>query len=85
MNQVRAERVANGSRRKRDVQAVAPPVQVSETRLRIEAWIAANLPGEDYHAVSAVRFRLKKQGQPITAESVREGLRERGWLKEERE
>lgn len=55
----------------------------SRTREEIEAWIAEHLPGESYHAVSAVRFRLKKQGQPVTAESVREGLRERGWLKEQ--
>jgi len=57
----------------------------SRTRENIVAWIAANLPGENYHAVGAVTYRLKKQGKSITAESVREGLRERGWLKEERE
>jgi hypothetical protein len=57
--------------------------QKSRTREEIESWIDSNLPGESYHADSAVRFHLKKLGRPVTADSVREGLKERGWLKEQ--
>lgn len=53
-------------------------------RENIESWISSNLPGESYYAVSTARFRLKKQSQPVTAESVRAELKERGWLKEQR-
>jgi len=82
-----SEKTPNGFRGKRNPGRVGTgrePGQKSRTREEIEAWVAENLPGESYHAVSAVRFRLKKQGQPITADLVREGLRERGWLKEQR-
>lgn len=53
-------------------------------REETEAWIDQHLPGESFHAVEAIRFRLRKQRQPVTGDAVREGLRERGWLKEQR-
>jgi hypothetical protein len=76
VSQVRAERVADGSRRKRDLAAV-------DGKAPIEIWADEHLPGESHYAVAAIHFRLKKQHRPVTAESVREGLRERGWLKEQ--
>lgn len=82
-NEIRQQRVANGSRRKRDLAAVGGDIQASPLRIRVEGWIAQNLPGEDFHTVNAVEFHLKKQGHAITAASVREGLRERGWLREQ--
>jgi hypothetical protein len=83
VNQVRAERVANGSRRKRDLATVPTGNQVAPTRDEAEAWIATNLPGESFHVVSAARFHLRKQGQPVNAATIREFLRGRGWLKEQ--
>lgn len=89
--QVRQQRVADGSRRKRDLAAVGvDPTQAgldgkpSPTRQRIEAWIAENVPGENFHAVSAVRLHLKHAGHRITAASVREELKARDWAKEQR-
>lgn len=58
--------------------------QKSREREETEAWIAEHLPGEGHHAVVAVRFHLKKEGRPADTEAIREGLRERGWLKEQR-
>ena len=59
-------------------------VQKSRLREENEAWAEQHLPGENHYVVTAVRFHLRKAGQPETADNVREGLRERGWLKEQR-
>lgn len=90
-SQVAKQRVANGSRRKRDLAAAGvDPTQAgldgapSPTRQRIEAWIAENVPGENYHAVSAVRLHLKNSGHRVTAALVRDELKARGWAKEQR-
>lgn len=58
--------------------------EVSSTAQQLEAWIAANLPGEDSYAVSAVQLNLEKSGLPVTGDSVRRELEARGWLKEQR-
>jgi len=87
--QKESEKTPNGFRGKRNPGREGPGregVQNGKSRVReeCEAWIAENLPGESYHVVDAVKFHLKKQGRPVNAQSVREGLRERGWLKEQR-
>jgi len=85
--QLRRQRVANGSRRKRDLAAAGvDPSKVgpSPHRLQSEAWIAEHMPGESHHAVEAVRYRLRKQGLPATVQVIRDGLLERGWAKEQR-
>lgn len=83
----RATRVANGSRRKRDLAAVgierrAVP-EVEATREEREAWVARHLPGENHYCVTSARIRLHAAGRPVNAETVREWLRGRGWLKEQ--
>lgn len=82
----RAQRVANGSRRKRDLVAagLAQTQQKSATRLANEAWAAEHLPGENHYCVTTARLRLANSGLPVNAETVREWLRDRGWLKEQR-
>jgi hypothetical protein len=72
----RRERVANGSHRQRDLAAVGPE--------STDVWLAKHLPGEDRYAVGAVLHRRRRGGFPVTAEAVRDELKARGWLKEQR-
>ncbi len=81
MSQLRQERVANGSRRKRDLAAAGK--QVTAKREENEAWAAKHLPGENHYVVTAACLRLRNQGKPETAENIREYLRGRGWLREQ--
>jgi hypothetical protein len=80
---VRELRVANGSLRKRDLKA-AGVVEHPHRHPDASAFVAQHFPDEDHYAVTAVRFQLRKSGQPTTSTAVREGLRQRGWLKEQR-
>lgn len=82
-NEVRQRRVADGSLRKRDL-AAAGVVGHPHRHPAASAYSAQFFPDEDHYAVTAVRFQLRKGGQPATPAAVREGLRERGWPMEQR-
>lgn len=84
MSQARAERVAAGSRRQRDLAAAGVASVNPNHHPDAAAFATRFFPDEDHYAVTAVRFRLQKSGQSPTPTAVREGLRQRGWLKEQR-
>lgn len=69
----------NVNSRARDFQHPLEP-----TREEREAWAAQHLPGESHYVVTSARIRLHAAGKPVDAENVREYLRGRGWLKEQR-
>jgi hypothetical protein len=58
--------------------------EVEPSRPEREAWAAKHLPGENHYVVTTARIRLANSNQPVNAETVREWLRGRGWLKEQR-
>jgi NAD(P)-dependent dehydrogenase (short-subunit alcohol dehydrogenase family) len=64
--EIRQQRVADGSRRKRDLAAVGGNIQASPLRIRVDGCIEQNLPGEVFHVVNAVApFILNARLKPL--------------------
>jgi hypothetical protein len=84
LDQRRRERAHSGSRRKRDLEATQPE------RPDWDAYIAQHFPDEGYGFVLTVTQRLWMTDPPRERtlpdpEQVRESMRARGWLREQRE
>jgi hypothetical protein len=76
----REQRVANGSRRKRDLVKVEGTPQ-SRSKERMDAayeWAMTNLPDEVPVFASAAALTLRAFGHPVTPDAVRQRLRDQG-------